>query len=336
MADDTDPRALLEDGSEAWNAWRSEHRSERPDLRGIDLSDRDLSGVDLSELDLTGADLYGADLTRANVKMATLTGADLSDCVMVEIDLYKADLAGAFLTGADLSGSYLAESNLGGADLRGARLVRADLTGACLRSANLSRADLSGVTLDESEVLEADFSHATLSEASLFDMHYGTWRSMEGHYFAIRGLDSCYGNALFVRDAEDQDYLDTLHRSAANLPAGRSKRVRLIMLRAWKMIDYGRSLAKPAIIAVALSMLFGVVYTLDLRLDWALMDYSGSSESWLTPFYYSLVTYTTLGFGDITPQHWLGEIIVIIEVVLGYMTLGLLLTILANNVARRS
>jgi hypothetical protein len=66
------------------------------------------------------------------------------------------------------------------------------------------------------------------------------------------------------------------------------------------------------------------------------MDYSGSSKSWLTPFYYSLVTYTTLGFGDITPQHWLGEIIVIIEVVLGYMTLGLLLTILANNVARRS
>jgi hypothetical protein len=255
---------------------------------------------------------------------------------MVEIDLYKANLAGAFLTGADLKGSYLAESNLDGADLRGARLVGADLRGSSLRSANLSRADMTAVTLDESDVLEADFSHATLSEASLFGMNYGTWKSMEGRYFAIRGLDSCYGNALFVRDAEDQDYLDTLHRSAGNLAPGRQKRLRLMMLRAWKLIDYGRSLAKPAIIAGVLSMLFGVIYTLDMRLDWALMDYSGSSESWLTPFYYSLVTYTTLGFGDITPQHWLGEIIVIIEVVLGYMTLGLLLTILANNVARRS
>ena len=56
----------------------------------------------------------------------------------------------------------------------------------------------------------------------------------------------------------------------------------------------------------------------------------------MTPFYYSFVTYTTLGFGDITPKRWPGEILEIFEVVLGYRTLGLLLTILANNVARRS
>ena len=336
MTGEADPRTLLDQGPEMWNAWRSEHRSERPDLRDVDLSDLDLTSVDFSELDLSGADLYGATLSRANVKMADLTGADLSNCVMVEVDLYKADLTDAFLTGADLTGAYLAESNLERADLRGALLIGADLTGTCLDSANLSHADMSRATLDEAQVLEADLSHATLTEASLFGMQYGSWRSMEGRYFAIRGLDSCYGNALFVRDAEDQDYLDTLHRTTVGLPDGRQKRLRLMLLKAWRLIDFGRSLAKPALIAIVLSMLFGVVYTLDLQLDWGMMDYSGSSQSWLTPFYYSLVTYTTLGFGDITPQHWSGEIIVIVEVVLGYMTLGLLLTILANNVARRS
>jgi hypothetical protein len=336
MTDPFDPRALLDDGAEAWNAWRSENRSERPDLNGIDLSDRDLTGIDLSELDMTGADFYGANLTRANVKMATLAEADLSDCVMVDIDLYKADLAGCFLTGADLTGSYVAESNLDGADLRGARLVGTDLTGSHLRSANLAGADLTGATLDDADVFEADFSHAVLSDVSLFGLRYGGWKAMEGRYFAIRGLDTCYGNALFVRDADDQDYLDTLQRSVENLPPGATRRVRLGMLRLWKLIDYGRSLAKPATIALILSGLFGVVYTLDLQLGWELMDYSGSAEGWFTPFYYSIVTYTTLGFGDITPQHWIGEIIVIIEVVLGYTTLGLLLTILANSVARRS
>jgi hypothetical protein len=55
----------------------------------------------------------------------------------------------------------------------------------------------------------------------------------------------------------------------------------------------------------------------------------------LSPFYYSFVTYTTLGFGDIVPNDWIGEIIVVAEVVIGYVTLGLLLSILANKVARR-
>ncbi len=76
-----------------------------------------------------------------------------------------------------------------------------------------------------------------------------------------------------------------------------------------------------------LASLFGIIYFFDMNLNWGLMDYSGSAQSWITPFYYSIVTYTTLGFGDITPQHWIGEIIVVVEVVLGYTTLGLLLAI---------
>ena len=87
---------------------------------------------------------------------------------------------------------------------------------------------------------------------------------------------------------------------------------------------------------IALATAYGVFYAFDMMLGWGLMNYSNSAQSWLTPFYYSIVTYTTLGFGDITPKHWLGEIIVISEVIMGYVTLGLLLSILANKVARRS
>ena len=104
----------------------------------------------------------------------------------------------------------------------------------------------------------------------------------------------------------------------------------------WGLIDYGRSLTKTAGYALGLSLCYGFVYMLDMLLGWGLMNYSNSAESWLTPYYYSIVTYTTLGFGDITPKHWVGEIIVISEVILGYITLSLLLSILANKVARRS
>jgi hypothetical protein len=104
----------------------------------------------------------------------------------------------------------------------------------------------------------------------------------------------------------------------------------------WGWIDYGRSLGKPTLYAIVIAMSYGMFYFADMILQWGLIDYSSSARSWLSPFYYSIVTYTTLGFGDITPKHWLGEVVVVSEVVLGYLTLGLLLSILANKVARRS
>ena len=66
------------------------------------------------------------------------------------------------------------------------------------------------------------------------------------------------------------------------------------------------------------------------------MDYGEKCRTWFTPFYFSIVTYTTLGFGDVKPATLIGEIIVSTEVILGYTTLGLLLAVLAERLARRS
>ncbi|HMQ22638.1 MAG TPA: ion channel [Planctomycetota bacterium] len=48
------------------------------------------------------------------------------------------------------------------------------------------------------------------------------------------------------------------------------------------------------------------------------------------------MTFTTLGFGDITPLNLAGQFAVVTEVVLGYIALGILVSILANKVARRA
>jgi hypothetical protein len=330
------PEELLDAGVDVWNKWRDDHPAKRPSLSGVDASDRELTGINLSELDLSGADFYGSDLSGANLKMANLSDADLGDCKLVKADLYKVDLRAAFATGADFGGAYLNESDLRGTDLRGVKLVEASLKSSDLTGADLTQANLTGANLDEAVLIGADMSRASLEATSLFRVSYGSFESMRGHYFGIRGLDSCFGNALFVRDAKDRDYLDAFERAIELAPQGRAASFRKIAFRAWRMIDYGRSMGKPLLYAVILSMIFGTLYTFDLRLGWGLMDYSNSSGGWFTPFYYSIVTYTTLGFGDITPLNWVGEIIVVVEVIMGYTTLGLVLAILANRVARQS
>lgn len=326
----------LKQGAETWNAWRTENRAVRPHLAGADLGDLDLAGADLSEADLSNAELFDVELRDTNLKMASFAGADLSGAQLSGADLYKADLSGAYLTGADAENAYLAEAILVGADLRGATLERANLTDANLSSALLADANLTEANLTRANVKGADFRNATLASANVTGVEYRPVRSMRGKYFGIRGLDSCFGNAHFVRDALDQDYLDTFERSIEEADSPIHRRSKQLVFRAWGLIDYGRSLSKPVAYAIVIAMVFGFVYWLDRSLEWGLLDYSNSAQSALSPFYYSIVTYTTLGFGDITPSHWIGEIIVIVEVVLGYVTLGLLLAILASKVARRS
>lgn len=328
--------AILDQGVEAWNAWRAENPTAIPDLEGVDLSGRDLRSINFAETILFGADLDGTDLSNANLKMAVLTGADLAGARLVGAELYKANLLEVFGVNADFSDAYLAEAEFTGADLRGASLVSANLTEANLSDANLTGADLSGANLAGADIRGADLCEVNIAEARLHDVHYDSFAKMSGHFFGIRGFDSCYGNALLVRDAQDQDYLATLKRSIDRTPSPRLRRAKQIAFSAWSIINFGRSLARPAIYALGLALAFGGLYSFDRAFDWGLIDYSRSAESPISPFYYSIVTYTTLGFGDITPNNWLGEIIVVAEVVMGYTTLGLLLSILANRVARQS
>jgi len=76
---------------------------------------------------------------------------------------------------------------------------------------------------------------------------------------------------------------------------------------------------------------FGWVYS-----HWPRMISVGERRvTTFTPYYFSIVTYTTLGFGDVKPNNLAGEILVSVEVILGYLTLGLLLAVLGDKVARR-
>ncbi len=327
---------ILAQGADAWNAWRQENPGIHPDLSGVDLSEEDASGFNFSETNLREADLYQTDLEGTNLKLADLCGADLSAAKLVGADLYKCDFTGAFLTEADLSATYAGSADFCGADLRGAKFVGANLTEANFGSANLMSARLRDADLTRCDLKGSDLRHADFSGALLVEMHYGNSRTMRGNYFGISGLETTSGNALFVRDAADQDYLDTMEHRITGMPPGFDRFVKKTFFGAWGLIDFGRSLVTPVIYAAGFVIFFGAIFALDMFLGWGLFNYEGTARSWLTPFYFSVVTYTTLGYGDVTPTHLVGEFLIVVEVILGYTTLGLVLSILANKVARRS
>lgn len=59
-----------------------------------------------------------------------------------------------------------------------------------------------------------------------------------------------------------------------------------------------------------------------------------SIDNNFSPFYFSVVTFTTLGFGDITPLNLSAQILIVLEVIFGYLMLGGLITIFFRKIIR--
>ena len=122
--------SIAKQGAKAWNIWRHNNPSVRPDLAGTGFNTdscnmHEFQGANLQRTELNGADIWSANLTGAD-----LSGVDLSDS-----DLYFTDLSRANLRGADLTDSRLRFVELDGADLHGAIMARTLILGTNLSQA---------------------------------------------------------------------------------------------------------------------------------------------------------------------------------------------------------
>lgn len=295
-----------------------------PDCAGLDLSGAVLDGADLRGLHLfkarlNGASLRGADLGEAELTGAELTGADLDHATLVRAGLgharlcganaFRADFTGATLTGADLTGSTLHCATLAGARIREARLDHVDARAADLRGAELSVSSVDHATFDD-----ADLRGARLRAISGFE---------KASWFGVDIRDINFAGAYRLRrHVVDENYLREFRE------AGRWQRV---MYRVWWLTsDCGRSLGRWIANIALVTLVFGGLYALvGVR--------AGPHDVGpLTYLYYSVVTLTSLGYGDIVPANGAGQLLAMVQVCLGYMMLGGLISILANKMARRA
>ncbi|MDJ0498763.1 MAG: pentapeptide repeat-containing protein [Acidimicrobiia bacterium] len=308
------------------------------DLVGAYLAGEDLTGIDLSGRDLTGADLAGANLSHCRLNGAILKDAILADAAMQETQLLGADLTGADLTGADAFSAMLGRANLTNAVLFNATLndatfSHADLTGADLRTANLE-----GARFQEATLVHTDFSKARMNGADLTrsnvehavfrdtDLSRSRVKAVTGYssadWIGIDILDADFAGAYMVRRTiMDQNYLyEFKHKNRLNS----------IVYQIWSITsDCGRSFGRWAIWTALIAALFAFGY------GFVEIDY-GDYETALSPLYYSVVTMTTLGYGDALPASTGGQIMAMVQVVIGYVMLGGVLSIFATKMGRRA
>lgn len=340
-----------------WNEWVKSNRDV-----GIMLEGAQLEGAVLTGAHLQKANMKGAHLERAHLRGAHLEEAHLEEAHLEGAELYGAHLEGAFLECVHLERAHLTKSNMAGANLIAAHMERTHLRGAHLEGANISEAHLEralmqrihleGATLWETHLEEANLHEARLQGTDLWRAH------LEG---ANCGYAITDGATLLVECTTDSrtDFSGVGLRSArieSQLKSrleGNCRRFKWEnwykgnrgyrsflnwpVKSFWWMSKYGQSVPRVILTFFLLALIFSGLYCIPGVVDGLYVVGETSLVTvpgWLVPFravYFSIVTMTTLGFGDVvaSPLSFWGHIILTIQVILGYVLLAALVSRLA-------
>jgi hypothetical protein len=326
-----DQIAILSKGPGTWNRWREENREAKIDLSNAELNNANLSSMNLRNVNFSRASMKGADFANSDMTGATFALADLEkalflfsileDADMRGANLRKASLEDANLTRADLSQANLEGAIIAHANCRNVDLVDANLTGANMTGANLESAKISSVTYDRKiffkTLKKVKFSPMGMWEKR-YDLLLGTTCRCKGVHTA-----SCYGSQRFRFFLEDQDYLEELLETRLGKP---------IVFIWWILADCGRSMMRWAGWSLLFVLIFALVFW---KMGAQHFSVVNLPFNLMTTVYYSMVTFTTLGFGDVAPKTNLAAMLVTIEVIIGYIMLGGLISIFSNKLAHR-
>ncbi len=308
------------------------------DLSGERFVEANLSGIDLTAANLSGTEFLACDFTGSRLVGANMTGALLHD-----VDLTNVELLGANVSGADFSNGNLDRAGFGQVTGHGALFFGARCSGATFSGADLTGADFRAAKLENSRMLDTNLTEAVFGAATLSDVDFtgasvglASFRDADLRGARLRGVTDYHtsdwinadiqnvdftGAWLVRRHIQDENYIHEFRTQSKNHER---------LYRVWSITsDCGRSLSRWSLWTVLVAMIYAVLYT-QVEIDW------GDYETPLSPVYYSVVTFTTLGYGDVLPSSTAAQIMAMSEVILGYFSLGGMMSILSDKMARRA
>jgi len=330
-------------------------------MSNVNLSKCDLSKAKFGKVQFSGGNFGGTYVSRGipHSTRSILSGAyfvrcDFSNMFIQKFDftdsvLTKSSFEGADLMMTDFSRSRLNDTKFDNVNLRCATLILCNMKGATLISADLSRSNLSRANLTSADLSKANLTSADLSKTNL-NLVDLSGAKLDGAKFSIRKrwkritnalkgniqdnhcigcrVETAYGNERLKKILKEEAFVEEF---ALEHP---------LLYKLWIVTsDCGRSIGLWLLWMFITINAFAAAYScvgVDAFNFIKKIEPMALQEHYLLYVYYSIVTFTTLGFGDITPVTPVAMFIVILEVIVGFIMLGLLISLLANKVARRS
>ena len=322
------------------------------DFREAILTSTSFEGASLSFAKMQGANLNYALLQRASLTETNLEGAHLEEANLREAELEKARLHKSFLYRVKLEGAF----NIEGDNILekiGEEHIRE------WRKARHTYSRLKGYFKQQGrdeDASKAYYREAITAKHHLHERICGL-RPVEKYRRSIRTFGKLIGIRrirLFRVFATSVLFINIIGRAFQNIKrffdctdykygndeVKRTDRQRRRWLGYWffhVFAGFGQRWLWTAGWALGFILLFSFIYWIGHSAGCFLFDFKPDMLPHLNFFsyiYLSVVTFATLGFGDITPLNPAAQIPVVIEVIMGYVFLGLIITIIARRFGR--
>nr|WP_320192389.1 pentapeptide repeat-containing protein [uncultured Desulfobacter sp.] len=337
--------------SKEWALYRRKNRKLPILLEGANLEE-----LDLSKIDLKNAHLKEASFCRSILKQTMFMNADLRN---TKFD--GADISGAKFTAADIQNTRFTSALAKSVDFTFARLMHTDFHEADLAQTNFDRADLTRAVFHAADLTKCTLKHSNLKAITLTESQlYGTVFNaaiVNGRTLiwdcAVDLTTDFTGVGISEARVEPQlrsrfetnirriwwlGYIEMKKRQLGSFTKIGIKPSRLMqwVLRYftiliidlfWWITDYGSSTGRVLKSLLLVSLFFAVLYTLFPSLTSEHVEKLSPGLRFVRSFYFSVVTTTTVGFGDISASKTsiISNVVVLLHVMIGYMLLGALI-----------
>ena len=278
----------------------------------------------LEELYNNEKSLAGIDLQNYNISNSYLVDAKMQNC-----NLSKSNLSNSSLYGIDLS-----NSNLFKTDLKNTNLKNANLTNCNLLGANLENTKLENVTWGPNhKVINELEAEKALSQGNL-TIANEKYKEAEDVY---RSLKICLRNQTLGNDAR-KFFIRQMIANRKQMPKFSCKRL-------WsKIIDlttgYGEKLYNIILTMLSIILLSSILYGIEgVQYQNHILGFFGDTEYFGGQLYvignllyFSVVVYSTVGFGEIVPIGFIGKSVMIFESIIGGLFLAIFIVAMYKKI----
>lgn len=294
-------------------AWQNGEAKRLPDVKTA-LEHRAASDKLMLNFDLARTDLSGIDL----VNRGHHHGFKLHNA-----DLYRCDLHDAHCFQLDLSGSSLMKANLTGANLHCANLNQCNLLGACFEKAKIEHVNWGEKLVQE---IEAGQVEGKSERNDLYQQAEEIYRHLR-KVAELQGLFETAGR-FFQKEMLVRRYQLPLYSPRRII----SKAVDLFC-------GYGEQPARVVIFSLLTIFFFSFIYFFVGISDGSQILRIGGDTfftdigQFFSCVYFSVVTFTTLGYGDLSPVG-AARFFAAIEAFVGSFTLALFVVVFVKKMTR--
>lgn len=333
------------------------------------FSNANLRGASLQQVNLQEADVTNAELIGADTSNAVASRADFSDAVMFESKFRQTDLRDCRLDGAELHNAEISGSDLRFVTAQGTHLEDADLTdvsarstqfqGATLENAILTRTDLREANLTGTDLYQVQFSNPRLNSETDFGdtCSYeseekspgiaGGTAPLKAATWVYRRLESLHEENALVDQTQHYHICKQEAKRKLDRQDGNYKRYAVATLNRW-LTNHGESIERLLRAWVATIIVAGVlypfvggvsdngkIYRIYFTSEWpTVTGLIGAGEAILRSLYFSIITFTTIGYANVAPNGVGSRILVGIESLVGAILIALFVYVLGRRVAR--